>query len=95
MTKEPLDFDRMLSDLSKVLRSVDEREAFALQQAILESPAVHLTGSGRSALVARSFAMRLAHLGRTVHVMGDPATPAFAREDLLIICTASGDSGSN
>ena len=88
------DFDHILADLGSVLRSVDEREVAALQQAILDAPSTHAAGEGRSGLVARAFAARLAHLGRNVHVIGDATSPPLGRDDLLLICSASGTCGS-
>nr|WP_281373965.1 SIS domain-containing protein [Allobranchiibius huperziae] len=47
-------------------------------------------GQGRSGLVARMTAMRLMHLGRAVHVIGDTTTPAIRGGDGALILSASG-----
>ena len=44
--------------------------------------------------MARAFAMRLMHLGVTVHVVGDTTTPSIEEGDLLLCCTRFGRSGS-
>ena len=49
-----------------------------------------MAGVGRSGLVARMFAVRLTHLGRQVHVMGESTSPACGAGDLLIIVSGSG-----
>jgi len=94
MNQEPLDSQQMLQDLGRVLSAVDEREAAALLQAVRDASVIHLGGAGRSNLVVHAFAARLAQLGRVAHVVGDPAAPALRRDDLLVICSASGSSGT-
>ncbi|HKE01920.1 MAG TPA: SIS domain-containing protein [Planctomycetota bacterium] len=68
------------ADAAATARFVD-----ALQRA----PRVFLVGAGRSGLVARGFAMRLRHLGREAYVAGEASTPAAAKGDLVVACTAS------
>lgn len=53
---------------------------------------VFVFGEGRSGLVLRMGAMRLVHLGRTVHVVGDPTTPAITARDALIVGSGSGET---
>jgi 6-phospho-3-hexuloisomerase len=87
--------DRLLSaveDVKRVLRSVKATELKALEQAILGSQRVFVTGLGRTGLMARGFAMRLMHLGRRVYHVGDVITPAIRGGDLLVICSRTGRS---
>ena len=42
----------------------------------------------------RALAMRLMHFGKKVFVVGDVTTPAIARDDLLLIGSGSGSTGS-
>jgi len=42
----------------------------------------------------RGFAMRLMHMGKTVHVVGDVTTPGIEAGDLLVIGSGSGSTGS-
>ena len=51
---------------------------------------VFFAGAGRSGLVLRMAAMRLMHLGLTVHVAGDTTTPAISSGDLLLVASGSG-----
>lgn len=51
---------------------------------------VFVLGSGRSGLALRMLAMRLMHLGLTVHVVGEVTTPAIATGDVLLAASGSG-----
>jgi 6-phospho-3-hexuloisomerase len=65
----------------------------AVEQAITEidgAARIFVFGEGRSGLALRMGAMRLIHLGKNVHVVGDATTPAIAPGDLLIVGSGSG-----
>jgi D-arabinose 5-phosphate isomerase GutQ len=49
-------------------------------------------GVGRSGFVAKSFGMRLTHLGQHVYIKGDPTTPSFVRGDVYIPISGSGNT---
>jgi len=51
---------------------------------------VMVLGSGRSGLVARSFALRLMHLGFQIYVLGETITPAVGKGDLMLAISGSG-----
>ncbi len=51
---------------------------------------VFVLGAGRSGLALRMTAMRLMHLGLTVHVVGDATSPAIGRGDVLLTASGSG-----
>lgn len=51
---------------------------------------VFILGAGRSGLALQMTAMRLMHLGLTVHVVGEVTTPAIARGDVLLAASGSG-----
>jgi 6-phospho-3-hexuloisomerase len=53
---------------------------------------VFLLGAGRSGLALRMTAMRLMHLGLTVHVVGDVTTPAITATDALLVASGSGST---
>lgn len=61
-----------------------------LAHRIQEAERIFLAGAGRSGLVLRMAAMRLMHLGLTVHVAGDTTTPAITSGDLLVVASGSG-----
>ena len=79
-------------DLERVLGRVKAKQLKGVEDAILRSDRVFVTGLGRTGLMARGFAMRLMHLGRRVYHVGDVITPSINKRDLLIICSRTGRS---
>lgn len=65
-------------------------DAFATLIATANRVFVH--GAGRSGLALRMTAMRLMHLGLTVHVVGDVTTPAIRAGDVLLTASGSGST---
>lgn len=55
---------------------------------------VFVFGAGRSGLALRMTAMRLMHLGVTVHVVGETTTPAIRTGDALLTASGSGTTSS-
>ena len=51
---------------------------------------VFLLGAGRSGLALQMTAMRLMHLGLTVHVVGEVTSPAIGSDDVLVVASGSG-----
>jgi len=51
---------------------------------------IFVYGAGRSGLVGRMFAMRIMHIGKQVHFVGDTTTPAINKGDLLMVISGSG-----
>ncbi|HBG09865.1 6-phospho-3-hexuloisomerase [Candidatus Darwinibacter acetoxidans] len=86
--------ERILQELDYVLSGVSEETVQSVVQAISGASRVFVGGVGRSGLVMRCFAMRLMHLDREVHVLGDTTTPAAADGDLVIIGSGSGRTPS-
>ena len=72
-----------LADLNPLSleRAVDE---------LREAKSIFVLGAGRSGLALRMTAMRLMHLGLTVHIVGEVTTPAIGREDVLLVASGSG-----
>ena len=86
--------DAIQGDIGRALRQVDPGQVDDLCAAILSADRIFIAGKGRSGLQMKAFAMRLMHLGVTVHVVDDVTTPAIAAADLLLIGSASGRTGS-
>ena len=76
----------------EVIGRIDFEQVEQMIQCITESNSTFIVGSGRSELVGKAFAMRLMHLGFTVHVVGDVTTPALTQEDCLIAISGSGET---
>ena len=80
----------ILDELRQTLNQVSCEEVAALVREITEARRVFVSGAGRSGLVMRSFAMRLAQLGLHAHVVSETTTPAVKSGDLLLIGSGSG-----
>ncbi|MEN4017411.1 MAG: 6-phospho-3-hexuloisomerase [Methanobacterium sp.] len=75
-----------------VIGKINENEVSKMIDIIQKSYCVFIVGTGRSELVGKMFAMRLMHLGFTVHVVGDVTTPAIKKNDCLIAISGSGET---
>ena len=80
----------VLDEMRRTLNRVSCEEVEALVREVAEAGRVFVAGAGRSGLVMRSFAMRLAQLGLRVHAVGETTTPAVGSGDLLLIGSGSG-----
>ncbi|HJO55705.1 MAG TPA: hypothetical protein QF423_03455, partial [Candidatus Scalindua sp.] len=61
----------IIDEIDAVLDGIKEDEFKKFVTAINSSKNIFVTGQGRSGLVARTFAMRLTHIGFSCHVVGD------------------------
>ena len=81
-------------EISATAAKIDEQQVARLAAYLGEtgrsSGRVFAAGAGRSGLVLRMAAMRLMHLGLSVHVAGDTTTPAITSGDLLLVASGSG-----
>ncbi|MFI9005857.1 6-phospho-3-hexuloisomerase [Actinosynnema sp. NPDC053489] len=82
----------VMREIEASLTQVEEKQARSLVEAITGRRRVFLLGAGRSKLAVDGFAMRLTHLGLTAHVVADMTTPAIGPDDLLIVCSGSGET---
>jgi len=80
----------ILAELAGVASDLDYGQVARLAEEVRSADRVFLAGAGRSGLVLRMAAMRLMHLGLTVHVAGDTTTPAITDGDLLLVASGSG-----
>ena len=65
----------------------------AVAALLTDAERVFVLGAGRSGLALRMTAMRLMHLGLTVHVVGEVTTPAIGAGDVLLTASGSGTTG--
>ncbi|QYF89200.1 MULTISPECIES: 6-phospho-3-hexuloisomerase [Arthrobacter] len=77
-------------EIADTAAKIDEQEMAGLAGHLSQTGRVFVAGAGRSGLVLRMAAMRLMHLGMTVHVAGDTTTPAISSGDLLLVASGSG-----
>ncbi|MDQ1548885.1 MAG: 6-phospho-3-hexuloisomerase [Microbacteriaceae bacterium] len=93
---DPVPVDRSLaivaSELAGVVDSMldDAASLDAAAAAIRDGARVFVLGAGRSGLALQMTAMRLMHLGLTVHVVGEVTTPAIGPGDVLLVASGSG-----
>lgn len=83
---------RILSEVTSVLGEADLESADQLAKTVVAARRIYVTGEGRSGLVARTFAMRLVHLGMTACVCGETTTPAIEAGDLCVAVSGSGET---
>jgi 6-phospho-3-hexuloisomerase len=77
-------------EITATAAKIDEHEMAGLAGQLCQNGRVFVAGAGRSGLVLRMAAMRLMHLGLTVHIAGDTTTPAINSGDLLLVASGSG-----
>ncbi len=80
--------------LMEVFRQLPEDSAERAASIIHAHPRIFVYGAGRSGLMLKALAMRLAQAGRMVYVVGETVTPAIGENDLLILASASGNTAS-
>ncbi|MET3903322.1 6-phospho-3-hexuloisomerase [Paenarthrobacter sp. 4246] len=85
-----LNLSLIQGEIVSTTNAIDVGQLAVLAGRIHRAERVFLAGAGRSGLVLRMAAMRLMHLGLTVHVAGDTTTPAIAAGDLLVVASGSG-----
>jgi 6-phospho-3-hexuloisomerase len=84
--------NEILDEINLTLKQVPIEGLERLLEAVLSAERLYVAGGGRSGLVARAFAMRLMQLGLVTYVVGETTTPAIRRGDLLLACSASGET---
>ena len=77
-------------ELHQGVAAVSPDEFAALADAIAGAKAIVLYGCGREGLMMRALAMRLHHLGRSVHMQGDMSCPPVGSGDLFLVASGPG-----
>ena len=85
---------QIIAELAIYAEKVSQLELETFCGHICAASRVFVAGAGRSGYAARAFSNRLMHLGFSVFFVGDPTTPAIKSDDLIIICSGSGMTGS-
>jgi 6-phospho-3-hexuloisomerase len=84
----------IVKELNRTVDLIAEEEAERLVDRILEAKKVFVAGAGRSGFMAKSFVMRLMHMGIDAFVVGETVTPSLQEDDILIIASGSGETKS-
>ncbi|KHD85455.1 6-phospho-3-hexuloisomerase [Heyndrickxia ginsengihumi] len=86
--------EEIITELKRSVSLISDKEAEELVNKILSSRKIFVAGAGRSGFMARSFAMRMMHMGISAYVVGETVTPSFEEDDLFIIGSGSGETKS-
>jgi len=84
----------ILNELEQILLHIPVEQSKQFVEIILRAKRLFIAGAGRSGFAGRAFAMRLMHLGFSAYVVGETVTPSIQKQDLLIIISGSGETGS-
>lgn len=84
----------IIKELERTLVQMSDEQAENLTDVILKSKKIFVAGAGRSGFMGRAFAMRLMHMGFDAYVVGETVTPNIEKDDLLLIGSGSGETGS-
>ncbi|WP_419882962.1 6-phospho-3-hexuloisomerase [Peribacillus sp. B-H-3] len=87
-------FQTIVDELNRSAAQLPDEEAEQLVNKILESKKIFAAGAGRSGFMAKSFVMRMMHMGLDGYVVGETVTPNFEKGDLIIIGSGSGETKS-
>lgn len=88
------DQTKILQRLGETFMAIESTEIEQMVTAISTASRIFVVGKGRTGLQMRGFAMRLMHLGLTVHALDEVTTPSLQPEDLLLIGSGSGRTPS-
>lgn len=86
--------DFILENIKSAKEYLDEDSINKFKEIIILSQHIFLVGAGRSALVAKAFAMRLVHIGFRVYVVGETAVPPIREDDCLVAISGSGETNT-
>lgn len=78
------------AEVADAVTSAPNEQVDAFIAALEGADRIFVFGEGRSGLVLRMGAMRLVHLGKMVHVVGDATTPAIMPGNVLVVGSGSG-----
>jgi len=80
----------IIKEIETVLSQIEENKLEEIAGQLQKAKRIFVIGEGRSGLMAKSFAMRLMHLGASVYVVGETITPSIEEGDLLVAISGSG-----
>lgn len=86
--------NNVMHEINTVMQMVDVKQLTQAEAIVQKDKRIFVLGAGRSGLMAKSFAMRLMHLGYTVFVIGETITPSVQAGDVLISVSGSGKTSS-
>lgn len=82
--------DQIVAEITGVIAKMDEGDIERAMPLIGKTGRVYATGEGRSGFQARSFAMRMMHIGYTSYMVGETICPSMHEGDVLLAISGSG-----
>lgn len=82
--------DQIVAEITGVIAKMDKGDIERAMPLIGKTGRVYATGEGRSGFQARSFAMRMMHIGYTSYMMGETICPSMHEGDVLLAISGSG-----
>lgn len=82
--------NEILKEITSVITQIKEDNLTKILNKIPKNNRIFVDGEGRSGFQAKSFAMRLMHIGYQIYVMGETITPAIRQGDIYIAISGSG-----
>lgn len=86
--------EEILAELKQTMSLIDDKEAEKLVNGILQAKKIFVAGGGRSGFMAKSFVMRMMHVGLDSYVVGETVTPNLEADDIFIVGSGSGETKS-
>ncbi len=80
----------ILKEVNDVVLKVNGDEIYKVIDILKKDNFIFVDGEGRSGFQAKSFAMRLMHIGYKSYVLGETITPALKEENIYIAISGSG-----
>ncbi|MGN0266925.1 MAG: 6-phospho-3-hexuloisomerase [Lachnospiraceae bacterium] len=84
----------IVNELETSVNSLNAENIDTIIDKIKNHKRIFVYGTGRSGLMLKAFAMRLMQIGLDSYVVGETTTPSVEKGDLLVIASASGETGS-
>ncbi len=85
-------FNKILVELKEVMQKIDSQAIDTFVSEIKLAKRVYVIGVGRSGLVAKNLAMRLARIHKQTYVIYETVNPKMKKGDLLIVISGSGET---
>lgn len=82
--------ERIVEEIQGVIARMDENDLERAMALITKGSRIYAAGEGRSGFQARSFAMRMMHIGYTSYMMGETICPSMREGDILLAISGSG-----
>ena len=89
-----MELNEITNELERSSEQVSVSQLQELIDRVNNHKRIFVYGTGRSGLMLKAFAMRLMQMGYTSYVIGETTTPSTAPGDLLVVASASGETGS-